>query len=50
MAQTMTEQTPPAPQTNDLMAKLEQLKKMYESDLINEQEYASKKQQILELM
>ncbi len=50
MAQTMTEQTPHAPQTNDLMAKLEQLKKMYEADLINEQEYASKKQKILELM
>ena len=52
MAQSMTNQdtSPSAIQTDDPMAKLSQLKKMFEAELINEQEYTAKKQQILEKM
>jgi len=53
MAQSMTEPTPPAPpvaNTDNAMAKLTQLKNMFEAELITEQEYAAKKQQILEKM
>ncbi len=52
MAQTMTEQNNSQPQANanDAMAKLTQLKKLFEAKLITEQEYATKKQQILEHM
>jgi membrane protease subunit (stomatin/prohibitin family) len=50
MAQTMTEQPAPQlqPESNDSMAKLTQLKKLFEAELITEQEYATKKQHILE--
>jgi len=52
MAQSMNEPaaTPPAPATDDLMAKLIQLKKMYSAELITEQEYSAKKQSILDQM
>jgi len=52
MAQTMTEQNTPLPQAapNDLMAKLKQLKSMFEAELITEQEYKDKKQEILDQM
>ena len=50
MAQTMTEQNTAQPQAkaDDPMAKLSQLKKMFEAELITEQEYSSKKQSILD--
>ncbi|MCK5121384.1 MAG: SPFH domain-containing protein [Methylococcales bacterium] len=52
MAQTMTEQNTAQPQAkaDDPMAKLSQLKKMFEAELITEQEYSSKKQSILDQM
>ena len=52
MAQTMTQQNPPSIQANtsDAMAKLTQLKKMFEAELITEQEYSTKKQAILAQM
>mgnify|MGYP000241008443 CR=1 FL=1 len=54
MAQTMTEQSTPPPQAQatptDLMAKLKQLKSMFEAELITEQEYKDKKQEILDQM
>jgi len=52
MAQTMTEQNTPTPQAapNDFMAKLKQLKNMFEAELITEQEYKDKKQEILDQM
>ncbi|MFK5947861.1 MAG: SPFH domain-containing protein [Methylococcales bacterium] len=50
MAQTMTQQNNMAPQTtsNDAMSKLKQLKNMFEAELITEQEYQAKKQDILD--
>lgn len=52
MAQTMTEQNAVQPQVeaDDPMTKLSQLKKMFEAELITEQEYSSKKQSILDQM
>lgn len=52
MAQTMSEQnTPqPTPPANDAMAKLTQLKSLFEAELITEQEYSAKKQKILDQM
>ncbi len=52
MAQTITEQQAPhsSPTSNDSIAKLTQLKSMFEAELISEQEYATKKQHILEQM
>ncbi len=53
MAQTMTQQSPPTPSqltANDAIAKLTQLKNMFETDLITEQEYSTKKQEILDTM
>ncbi len=52
MAQTMSTQNTPPSQTNsnDTMAKLTQLKKMLEADLITEHEYTAKKQVILDQM
>ncbi len=52
MAQTMTDQNPSQAQSNagDAMAKLTQLKNLFEAKLITEEEYSSKKQQILEHM
>lgn len=38
---------PPSNSTDDAIARLEKLKKMYEMSLINEQEYTTKKQEIL---
>ncbi len=51
MSQSLTE-VPSADGTagNDPMAKLTQLKKMFEAELITEQEYADKKQHILETL
>lgn len=48
--QPTAEKTPIAQSTDDLMAKLSQLKKMYVAELITEQEYAAKKQSILDKM
>ncbi len=52
MAQTLTEQNTTQPQvaTDDPMEKLLQLKKMFAAELITDQEYASKKQSILDQM
>ena len=52
MSQTMTENVSTQPQTkaDDPMAKLEQLKKMFVAELITEQEYSAKKQDILNQM
>jgi len=50
MAQSINPQNTPEPNTNDAMAKLTQLKNLFEAELISEQEYAAKKQQILEKM
>jgi membrane protease subunit (stomatin/prohibitin family) len=52
MAQSMTEQSPTQvqPKTDDPMAKLTQLKTMFAAELITEQEYAAKKQEILDRM
>jgi hypothetical protein len=52
MSQTMTENvsTPTQTKADDPMAKLTQLKKMVEAELITEQEYSAKKQDILSQM
>jgi len=52
MAQSMNEQNTPQaqPKADDPMAKLAQLKKMFEAELITEQEYSAKKQDILSQM
>jgi len=52
MSQAMTENVSTQPQTkaDDPMAKLEQLKKMFVAELITEQEYSTKKQDILNQM
>ncbi|MFW5443901.1 MAG: SPFH domain-containing protein [Methylococcaceae bacterium] len=52
MAQSMTEQnsTPAQAKSDDPLAKLVQLKSMFEAELITEQEYTAKKQQILDLL
>jgi len=52
MAQTMTEPNTPSAQAtpNDAIAKLKQLKNMFEAELITEQEYKDKKQEILDQM
>ena len=54
MAQSMNEQNTAPPtaqaQSSDPMAKLKQLKTMFEAELITEQEYSTKKQQILDKM
>jgi hypothetical protein len=49
MAQAFSQsnQQPPASATDDPMAKLAQLKRMYEADLITATEYEAKKQAIL---
>ncbi|MCK4843173.1 MAG: SPFH domain-containing protein [Methylococcales bacterium] len=48
MAQTMSESNTKQTKSDDAMEKLRQLKKMYDADLITEQEYSAKKQEILE--
>ncbi len=50
MAHAMAEQNSPEtkPETDDPMATLAQLKKMFEADLISEQEYSEKKKQVLD--
>jgi len=50
MAQTMTEKNTNQAQPNDAIAKLTQLKNMFESELITEQEYSAKKKAILDQM
>lgn len=52
MSQSMTENasTPAPAKADDPMAKLAQLKKMFEAELITEQEYSAKKQDILDQM
>ncbi len=52
MAQAMNQQNSPAEKTDsdDAMSKLAKLKKMFEAELITEQEYSAKKQEILEKM
>ena len=52
MSQAMTENvsTPTPAKADDPMAKLTQLKKMFEAKLITEQEYSAKKQDILDQM
>ncbi len=49
MAQAMSMETPDSGQTmtNDPVAKLTQLKRLFEAELITEQEYSAKKQEIL---
>ncbi len=49
MAQSLNEQAgASSPDNNDAMSKLGQLKKMFEAELITEQEYKAKKQQVLD--
>lgn len=55
IAQSINSPTPPPTtatkqSSDDLMAKLIQLKKMFAAELITEQEYAAKKQSILDKM
>lgn len=53
MAQTMTQQNPPIapqPMVDSAVTKLTQLKTMFEAELITEQEYSTKKQDILDTM